>query len=63
MTEQANFALQQERRKVEDELKNWIATESVKLAEKKLKKEMNQNHQKNLVGNYMEQLKKQKELF
>ena len=63
MTEQANFVLQQEQRKVEDELKNWIAEESVKLAKKKLKEEMNQNHQKNLVGSYMEKLKKHEELL
>ena len=63
MTEQANFALQQEQRKVEDELKKWIAEESVKLAKEKLKEEMNQNHQKNLVGSYMNQLKKYEELL
>tara|TARA_Y100001970_G_C14228833_1_gene857355 strand:+ start:154 stop:723 length:570 start_codon:yes stop_codon:yes gene_type:complete len=63
MTEQANFALKQERIKAEDELKNWIAEESVKLAEIKIKNQMNQNHQKNLVSDYMDQLKNQKELF
>ena len=63
MTEQANFALQQEQRKVEDELKNWIAEESVKLAKDRLKEEMNQNHQKNLVGSYIDQLKKHEELL
>jgi len=63
MTKQANFALQQEQRKIEDELKNWIAEESVKLAKERLKEEMNQNHQKNLVGSYMAQLKKQEELL
>ena len=62
-TKQANFALQQERRKAEEELKIWIAKESVKLAEEKLKKNMNQNYQKNLVKNYLEQLEKQKRLF
>lgn len=63
MTDQANFALQQEQRKVEDELKNWIAEESVKLAKEKLKEKMNQNHQKNLLVGYMEQLKKHEELL
>ena len=63
MTKQANFALQQEHRKIEDELKNWIAEESVKLAKERLKEEMNQNHQKNLVGSYMDQLKKHEELL
>ena len=63
MTDQANFALKQERMKAEHDLKNWIAEESVKLAEEKLKKEMNQNHQNNLVANYVKQLEKQKEVF
>ena len=63
MTEQANFTIQQEQRKVEDELKNWVAEESVKLAKKKLKEKMNQKNQKNLVINYLNQLKKHKELL
>ena len=63
MTDQANFALKQERIKAEYELKNWIAEESVKLAKEKLKKEMNKNHQKNLVASYVGQLEKQKEVF
>ena len=49
--------------KAEHDLKNWIAEESVKLAEEKLKKEINQNHQNNLVANYVKQLEKQKEVF
>jgi len=63
MTEQANFNLKQERRKVEDELKHWIAEESVRLAEEKLKEEMNKEHQKNLVGKYVDQIKKQGEFL
>jgi len=63
MTEQASFTLKQEQRKVEDELKNWVAEESVKLAKKKLKDKMNQNNQKNLVINYLNQLKKHEELL
>ena len=37
MKEQARFTLEQERRKAEDVLRNWIAEESVRLAEEKLK--------------------------
>lgn len=56
MKEQASFALKQEHRKAEDDLRRWIAEESVSLAEDKLKKEMNQNQQKNLVTKFMDQL-------
>jgi len=56
MKEQALFTLEQERRKAEDVLRNWIAEESVRLAEEKLKKEMNQKHQAKLVKDYMNQL-------
>ena len=57
MKEQARFTLEQERRKAEDDLRNWIAEESVRLAEGKLKKEMNEKHQAKLVKDYMNQLK------
>ena len=57
MKEQARFTLEQERRKAEDVLRNWIAEESVRLAEEKLKKEMNQKHQAKMVKDYMNQLK------
>ena len=57
MKEQALFTLEQERRKAEDVLRNWIAEESVRLAEEKLKKEMNQKHQAKMVKDYMNQLK------
>ena len=56
MKEQARFTLEQERRKAEDDLRNWVAEESVKLAGGKLKKEMNQKHQVKLVKDYMDQL-------
>ena len=56
MKEQASFALKQEHRKAEDDLRRWIAEESVKLAEGELKKEMNQNRQKKLVNTFMDQL-------
>jgi len=57
MKEQARFTLEQERRKAEDVLRNWIAEESVRLAEGKLKKEMNQKYQAKMVKDYMNQLK------
>ena len=60
MKEQASFALKQEQRKAEDDLRRWIAEESVKLAEGTLKKEMNQNKQKKLVKNFMDQLNQSK---
>ena len=56
MKEQARFTMEQERRKAEDDLRNWGAEESVKMAEEKLKKEMNQKHQAKLVKNYINQL-------
>ena len=56
MKEQARFTLEQERRKAEDDLRNWIAEESVRLAEGKLKNEINQKHQAKLVKDYMNQL-------
>ena len=56
MKKQASFALEQQRRKVEADLRNWIAEESVALAEKEMKQEMNQNQQNKLVKNYMDEL-------
>jgi F0F1-type ATP synthase membrane subunit b/b' len=57
MKEQARFTLEQERRKAEDVLRNWIAEESIRLAEVKLKKEMNEKYQSKMVKDYMNQLK------
>ena len=56
MKKQASFALEQQRRKVEADLRHWIAEESVALAEKEMKQEMNQNQQNKLVKNYMDEL-------
>jgi len=56
MKRQASFALEQERRKAEADLRHWIAEESVTLAEKELKQEMNQNQQNKLVKKYMDEL-------
>ena len=41
MKRQASFALEQESRKAEADLRYWIAEESIKLAEKDLEQEMN----------------------
>ena len=56
MKQQASFALKQEQRKAEDDLRHWIADESVKFAEVTLKKELNQNGQKKLVKDFVDQL-------
>jgi F-type H+-transporting ATPase subunit b len=56
MKRQASFALEQERRKAEADLRHWIAEESTTLAEKKLKQEMNQNQQNKLVSKYIDEL-------
>ena len=56
MKRQASFALEQERRTAEADLRHWIAEESVTLAEKELKQEMNQNQQNKLVKKYMNEL-------
>ena len=56
MKRQASFALEQEHRKAEADLRHWIAEESVALAEKELKQEMNQNQQNKLVNKYMDEL-------
>ena len=60
MKEQASFALKQEQRKAEDDLRRWIAEESVKLAEGPLKKKMNQNDQNKLVKKFVDQLNQTK---
>ena len=60
MKEQASFALKQEQRKAEDDLRRWIAEESVKLAEGTLKKKMNQNDQNQLVNKFVDQLNQTK---
>jgi len=56
MKRQASFALEQERSKAEADLRHWIAEESVALAEKELKQDMNQNQQNKLVKKYMDEL-------
>ena len=56
MKRQASFALEQERRKAEADLRHWIAEESVALAEKEMKQEMNKNQQNKLVNKYMDEL-------
>ena len=56
MKRQASFALEQESRKAEADLRYWVAEESIKLAEKDLKQEMNQNQQNKLAKKYMDEL-------
>jgi F-type H+-transporting ATPase subunit b len=56
MKRQASFALEQESRKAEADLRYWVAEESIKLAEKELKQEMNQNQQNKLAEKYMDEL-------
>ncbi len=60
MKRQASFALEQESRKAESDLRYWVAEESVKLAEKDLKQEMNQNQQNKLAEKYMDELSRTK---
>ena len=60
MKRQASFALEQESRKAESDLRYWVAEESVKLAEKELKQEMNQNQQNKLAEKYMDELSRTK---
>ena len=60
MKRQASFALEQERSKAEADLRHWIAEESVALAEKEMKQEMNQNQQNKLVNKYMDELSRTK---
>ena len=60
MKRQASFALEQESRKAEADLRYWVAEESVKLAEKDLKQEMNQNQQNKLANKYMDELSRTK---
>ena len=60
MKRQASFALEQESRKAEADLRYWVAEVSVKLAEKDLKQEMNQNQQNKLADKYMVELSRSK---
>ena len=60
MKRQASFALEQESRNAEADLRYWVAEESVKLAEKDLKQEMNQNQQNKLADKYMVELSRSK---
>ena len=60
MKRQASFALEQERRKAEADLRHWVAEESVAIAEKDLKQEMNQNQQNKLATKYMDELSRTK---
>ena len=60
MKRQATFALEQERRKAEADLRHWVAEESIALAENELKREMNQNQQNKLLKRYTDELSRTK---
>ena len=60
MKEQASFALKQEKRKAEDDLRRWIAEESVKLASINLKKKINSNFEDELVKDFVNQINQNK---
>ncbi|MEE3122420.1 MAG: ATP synthase F0 subunit B [SAR324 cluster bacterium] len=62
MREQARFSIEQEYRKAEYRLRQWLAAESVKLAEEKLKQEMSGTRQNKLVKEYLDQLSLDKEV-
>lgn len=63
MREQARFSIEQEYRNAEYRLRQWLAAESVKLAEEKLKQEMSGTRQNKLVKEYLDQLSLDKEVF
>ena len=54
--EEAQAEAEAERRKAEANLRHWVAEESISLAEKEMKQEMNQNQQNKLVNKYMDEL-------
>ncbi len=60
MKRQASFALEQERRKAEADIRHWVSEESISIAEKELKQEMNQNQQNKLATKYMDELNRTK---
>ena len=62
MRKQARFSMDQEYRKAEYRLRQWLAAESVKLAEEKLKQEMSGTRQNKLVKEYLDQLSLDKEV-
>ena len=62
MREQARFSIEQEYRKAEYQLRQWLAAESVKIAEEKLKQEMSGTRQNKLVNEYIDQLSLDKEV-
>ena len=62
MREKASFSIEQEYRKAEYQLRQWLAAESVKLAEEKLKQEMSGTRQNKLVKEYLDQLILDKEV-
>ncbi len=56
MKEQAKFSIDQEFRKAELELRQWVAKEAVQIAEEMIKKKIDDNYQEKLVKDYISQL-------
>ena len=58
MRKQAQFSIEQEYRKAEFQLRQWFASESIKLAEENVKQKMTSTRQNKLVKEYLDQLSK-----
>lgn len=61
MREHARFSIEQEYRKAEHQLREWVANESVKLAREQLEGKMSGTRQNKLVKEYLDQLRVDKE--
>ncbi|HIL88769.1 MAG TPA: hypothetical protein EYM25_08700 [Deltaproteobacteria bacterium] len=61
MTEHAKLVINQEYRKAEQELKEWVANETIRQAEAKVSEQMNEQQQAQLVQGYLKQLGESKE--
>ncbi len=61
MTEHAKLVINQEYRKAEHELKEWVANETIRQAEAKVSEQMNEQQQAQLVQGYLKQLGETKE--
>ncbi|MGK5095032.1 F0F1 ATP synthase subunit B [Deltaproteobacteria bacterium TL4] len=53
---QTQMSVEQEYKKAEQALKAWVAEEAMKLAEKKIKQQLTDAHQSNLVSRYISEL-------
>ena len=61
MTEHAKLVINQEYRKAEQELKEWVANETIWQAEARISEQMNEQQQAQLVQGYLKQLGEAKE--